>query len=706
MAHAGEVALASTCHNGNGTTIGNAALPVYGHWSLGPDHQLFYSLQAGTGMQLPGPGTSMVGDDIVRATIQEAGTVWNQANCCTSGTAHPNLELTRDADFSASEANPPSIATTGAKGKHPIWVNKGSDFGNPLDFNNPCFPGTLAITVPSRNGAHIISTAMMVFGGWGHDIQDGGTCDPDGPGGPQASFEQPDTRANLIRWYTGTTSINGAFSLKAVAIHELGHFIGYDHSECVESVMYKSYKNPPKLDLHATDRYSVCASPTYQQGYGHATACPTAADNTSDQEDVTLNNGMSGATGGNVMTQQGRYGQCSVTADCLTGLTCRTWPNGQKACDWPCAVADTCPQGQACVSGYCKTPSASAGGAGSGTSTGATGGTGPQEPADAIPTQDFCAPCGKRDDCLNSLCVRMGTDTTPFCSATCEGADDCGPLATCTSTGTAGIGVCVPKDVSCIQKAVARRGQLNESCSTDLPCGPGLLCVQLANQPVCLEYCDTDSGGKSCTTSGYSCFELDKERKYGVCFKATAREGESCLLPDTSLCGFADGLQCFGTPAKQYQDAACYKLCGGKYGSSCATGQNCVTNQGATVGVCTPLVEPTCPLADFGQKCSKADDCTTGYCANSGSDSACSRSCDANLNSGCPNNFTCRSSGGANGYCWPTSNTVTAAPICKSGPGGCPPAASGQGCEANNGDIALVLLAFASLVLVRRRRRV
>jgi hypothetical protein len=647
----------------------------------------------------------------VRDAIQRAANVWNNANCCTQSVVNPQIRLeldTRPMDvptkaeiFSGNVfRNPLPADQRGPGGKHAFFATTDATYPTEWGFNST-YPGTLGITylwMTDAGAIDNIDSAMIVFNGFGEEP----FLDSRGPGAPYK---------HRIFWYTGATTQGGstAFNLETVAIHELGHFLGYLHSDCAGTVMVAQYA-ANRQQLAASDVRTICAS-VAERGYGRPT-CPTPTPQEQEEEQeennpVTNGGGTVGPTASMTKPGADRYYFCNTSADCANSLVCRTFPNGQKVCDYACATTAACPVGEVCSSsGYCRAPLISSGEGttgGGGTSGGTTGTSGttttPVDPAEFVPIQDFCAPCTSRSDCANSLCVRLSEDSTPICSAWCSSDAECGTLGTCTATGGGSSnGVCIPRDTSCIQKALTRAGQLNEACTQEEPCGPGLSCIQLDNSAVCLETCDS-TGAQPCKTDGYACYEIDAEAKKGVCFKATAREGESCLLPDTSLCGFAGQLTCLGTPAKQYQDAACYKLCGGTYGG-CQNGQTCATNPGATIGACTPLLAATCELADFGEACSKADDCATGYCVNSGAESACSRSCNLQTQTGCPVSFTCRSSGGANGYCWPSDNIVKPGPVCTrdtKAPGEC-------GCKGSPGDFSLIALVAMMLFLARRRR--
>jgi Matrixin len=663
-----------------------AALQLTGRWR--PSDDITYHIATSDAdMQVPGPGSSTLDANEVRNAIQQSANTWNNAPCCCSEWDGSGRCLT-NADDAVKPAmrlrwdqsvTPVGIPVTdGIEGLEPwdnttdykpvnqvikrIWVAKKNykTAGSvSIDFDE--IPGTLAITLtlpenPQPPDYRILRSRMAING-----------------------FQ--------MRWFLGTTVPSsgceeGCYNLQKTVTHEFGHFIGYSHSKCTASVMVprSAANDATRLSLHETDVKSLCAlrddSQLSGSGYGVTDACP----NTPPQPHK-------------------RFFSCTSDAGCSDGLVC--FNDGlQRYCDIGCTETSDCPSGEECGGDgakHCQLVPAKP-------ASGPTGST-----ANTSPSVDFCAPCETHANCGSGRCVKLSvSDDTGICSINCSTDAECGSAAKCSATREGGEGVCVPNDRSCIATAAAARSQVNESCEGQDSCAPNLICVQLAQAAVCLEECITDPrqpNVNKCSTDGYACYELDKDKKFGACFKATAREGESCLLPDTSICGFTGTFVCAGTAAQSFQDAACYKLCGSTFGNTCSTEQTCLANQGASVGVCTPLPVLTCPLADFGQSCAKSDECASGFCGIRGGSQACSRKCDATLQSGCPKDFTCLSAGEGNtGFCWPGDNIVREAPKCREPAdekkAGCGSCGSSQG-----GREGAALVLIVALALKRRSRK-
>ncbi len=665
-----------------------AAIQMQGRW-LPADDVTYHIATSDSDMQLPGPA-GILSPSEVRGVIVASANAWNNPPCCctvwsSAGqcTTNPAPSVRSVLRLRNATADVGTVSVP-ADGKEPesnwcpggvsdcsqvikrIWVAKQSYDGV---ISLP--PGVLAVTLPAVADYKIQRSRIAING------------KSDGP-----------------KWYLTTSTPSGCggegcFNLQKTMTHEFGHFIGYLHSACTASVMVPtaSPNNASRLQLHETDVKSLCSlvdeSDLSGNGYGITAECPPAP---SGSTGGGTGGGTSGETAGGAA---GRFTHCSTDTDCKAPLVCAQFPTG-KHCDIPCTTDDDCPGTEVCPTTgpkFCA--------------VGSVGG------ASGPPTTDFCAPCDGHSDCVAGVCVQLA-ENMRICSAYCSSDTSCGSGATCTATTAGGDGVCVPNDTSCVQTATERRGQLNELCDAEHTCGPNLLCVQLAQAAVCLEHCDTDltkPDARRCSTDGYDCLELDSNLKFGVCFKATAHEGESCLLPDTSLCGFTGKMICAGTPEKQFQDAACYKLCGGQYGAACAKEQTCI---GTPIGACQPLPKNPCPLADYGQKCAKGEDCASGMCQIRGTDQACSRTCSVSLQSGCPQAFSCVSAGaGDNGYCWPKSNVVSNAPVCADRAGCGAPASSSTsgttprtcGSASEPGGPAVLSALVAAVWLVRRRTR-
>lgn len=543
------------------------------------------------------------------------------------------------------------------------------------------------------------------------------------------------------RWRTlsnGCTAGSAdCFDLMTIAVHEFGHYVGYQHSSCGASVMYGTAdKSTVKRQLEAADVESLCGRSDCIQTAGYPTLGTTGLPPYKNKAGQTLT----------IPGTRSRLQSCTTDAEC-GGDPKFKCINKEYAgfCQFTCTTDVDCPSGEACVSircdagstqcldpqkgtayrycaistsvAQCQLPGASgtgggSSGGGSGGTAGSTGGTtggggtsggttgsttGGTVGGGAGLLRDFCAPCNGPGDCLNGICL-SASNNTRVCSLQCYDDTDCGENGLCSIAEGATQGYCYPKNTACIDQQVSARRQLNEACDNESLCAPGLVCLQLVNSAVCLEYC-SPNGSVTCSTDGFGCVKIDNRNDVGVCFKANMKEGDSCIIPDTSLCGDPRSMLCAGTPEKNYLDAQCYKLCGAEFGDCKGSGQSCSLYPNLDIGVCTPPVKPTC-LADIGQACGSTDECASGSCVQRGGESACSRTCSLSLQSGCPRGNRCIDDGDGNdkGFCWPEDDKVKAPAKCESGKSGC-------SCHETSAEEAWIAGVVAVALAARRRSK-
>ena len=111
--------------------------------------------------------------------------------------------------------------------------------------------------------------------------------------------------------------------------------------------------------------------------------------------------------------------------------------------------------------------------------------------------------------------------------------------------------------------------------------------------------------------------------------------------------------------------------------SSCANGESCKSGTHCLGGYCLPGSNVD---GGLGASCTTAEDCVTGACAATESESLCTASCDPGNT--CPSGYDCID-GGGQAICWP---------------------AEGGGCSTT-GSPTWMLAALGLLFLARRRRR-
>jgi len=536
-------------------------------------------------------------------------------------------------------------------------------------------------------------------------------------------------------WLGCTAGTANCFDVGTVSLHEAGHFIGLYHVQCSDAMMYPSRPGTDvKTDLPNHEIAAVCAM--YPP---RSTTTPLATGE-------TCNNNPTGCPSGDTCITPLDSG---VAAGCtLTGFT----PNNTCLLAW-CAkmcVADSdCGEGHIChpLSGgggnYCMPGLANAG-------VGTAG------------AWNWCQPCTSGDQCQNGVCITYRGYS--YCASQCAGASSCPTGFTCTTIGTSR--TCWPDSPANCQSPTNSPG-IDDVCFQWNPpdtttqqfnaCLSGLMCVgfkqtEIIQNNQCLGYQEGDCDILCTTDSAYTCpalnptpgtdrhmtccFGLDavtgecclygvdtssstgscltsgsaSSQTAGGCFQIR-EEGESCVLPEQSVCD--QGLGCFskGNAAQ----SICYQKC--PNGNECLGYQTCNSytdpcNSNTTYQVCEPA--PLVTLRGIGIECTTDKDCDSGYCytdATSGQ-SACSRICTVATSFGCPGNididgdgkpdggFTCAPVSSPTGACWPKAGHAFAY-VVRTTVGCC----SAVGESVPVGDLALASILWAPIVGLWWRRR-
>lgn len=450
-------------------------------------------------------------------------------------------------------------------------------------------------------------------------------------------------------WISGSgrgTSVN-AYS---IVLHESGHYYGLGHSTDSNATMYFAYSGGISA-LNADDQNGIC---TLYPGSGTSTDCHT----------VGCPSGQTCQASGVCMTSTstGTGGLCSSCTDssaCTNGY-CLRYPDGNGYCGTSCSSDGDCGAGGSCfaVSGLGSQCVRVAGCAGT-TPTGCTtdtscpGGqrcdvaTGACVPASGA---GLGAPCTAASDCASNVCFG------DVCSSTCDWLNpaSCGSGFYCNgqATGTCtGAGLC--------EAGSPGGGAIGSPCGANTDCA-GLFC----SEGVCTSPCVPGGATTSCPV-GYAC-QVGTTASCGSC-QMTGQLGDACSM----------GTDC---ASRICVNGACSQTCDVASGSGCPAMFTCMANGDS--GACVAS------SGGLGAPCNGSPDCLSGQCAQSGSNTFCTRVCDATAP--CPRGYSCVAAGdGMTRICEPHS----------SGSCGCSVVGARGGAAGGLG----LLLAIA--VIATRRRR-
>lgn len=404
-----------------------------------------------------------------------------------------------------------------------------------------------------------------------------------------------------VQWTTNFPPPSGRQDIQSVALHEVGHALGLDHTRELTAIMFFTETGDHNRTLHADDRRGLCFSyplSTFSDGR----ACDS----------------------------------CLANSDCADGV-CFDWGNGTAFCGAACSPSNPCPEGFGCynVTGVATSQCLP--------DTDECGVTGANVPVggpcygNEVCTSGFClvgdgdpfcstqcsrdADCGAGLGCLQGLCFRAGTGgygdpceglgdcesmvcaefaflrarCTQNCGPgrpPCPGGDRCLPSGTCVPAGEGIIGnlcsghddclsgncdagTCTqtcnsnnpcPRGTTC-QSGLCRGSEVGGSCTSEGRCPADLRCLATTNR--CERICDpmTESGcgdGEVCVWLAGS-----GERIEGVC---TASNGGGALAMPCGPAACEAHLVCQTDWAGQ---AACRRDCRNSNGFGCEFYENC-----------------------------------------------------------------------------------------------------------------------------------
>ncbi len=619
------------------------------HWAIQPNEVIAYRLHSAGSADVSG------GADL--EAVQRAFATWMSQTCPGGGT--PNLDIqyggttsSRDrGDVFDGDGNLQSVS-------HVVtWI----ETGWPADSQTVAL--TTNLFVP---GTGVMVTADMEFNGqhWQWRARQGG-------GG----------------WTGCSTSSSTCYDIETVALHEAGHFIGLNHVDCTDAVMFSQGSGshertalsiheqtaicklyPPRPANVTTERYTgeqcsyhtecpdgLCIFPSglgEGSGWGWCTQpcqctdgcaanCPQAfvcaRHNNTDfcKPGVHLTGGAT--TGGCA---------CDAGAGCTSGCTCDpdcTGCTSSADCtDGKVCVAQTCVNctsdsqctgGEVCLGGRCAPCTNSY-----------------QCSATKVCAAGACTDCTNHAQCLGQVCI-AGDCLDCSSSGQCQGGRVCSGrrCEDCVSSSQCDGQVCVAGrcsacSSSCPAGQVCISGTCQD-CTSSAQCDHGRVCV----------------GGRctSCTSSGQC--QNGQVCAYGECGPCTGSSqcaaGQVCAAGVCAACTSSG--QCSGG-----------RICAGGVCTDCARDNECGAGQ-----VCDPWsdrcvsapdtgggsVDPDTGLSlDFGAPCTSGPQCASGTCITDGVESRCTQAClpgslpgGGTPEEGCPPGFDCVETDLSTSVCWP-----------------------------------------------------
>ncbi len=352
-----------------------------------------------------------------------------------------------------------------------------------------------------------------------------------------------------VQWTTTFPPPNGRADIQSVAMHEIGHAIGLDHTRERTAMMFFTETTAHERRLHADDRRGACL------------IYPT----------TTFDDGL-------------LCDSCLSNTQCANGI-CIDYGDGMAFCGSNCSESTPCPEGFSCYRLQGVTS------------------------AQCIPDSDRCdvggrnlpagAPCYGHEVCTSGFC--LVTDDDAFCSNECRRDSDCGgglvcAQGLCFKGGGGQYGDLCTALSDCDSLVCASfatlRARCTENCGTGLPacpngdrCLPDGICAPSGDRRIgatCSGHDDCEHGNCDDGTCTKTCV--------GGCPRGTACEGNFCRGSETgAACGeagqCAPDLRCLGA------SGTCERICNPLTEFGCDDGERCLwlAGTGSTVeGRCVP----------------------------------------------------------------------------------------------------------------------
>ncbi len=645
-----------------GATLACQEIPTFfprgDHWALAPGETVYYRTHSA------GSDDVSTGADL--AAVDRAFASWPATACAAGG--HPNLSLTN----AYAAAGNQHYAT---RDRGDVWDAQ----GNLLSVQNIVYWIESAAAWPGDSMTLALTTSLYL---------------PD-----TGVVVTSDIELNGVNWQWRTRATPGGawvgctyggsqcFDIETVVLHEVGHFLGLNHVECTDAVMYaQGAATGEQITLPVHERTAVCAI------YPPRPASPSTPRVFGEQCDANAD-----CPDGLCITPVGLegsgWGWCSIRCDCTEGCArpcpqafvcarqdggtidfCKpgvhlTGPTaGSCACDvdWDCTVGCVCdPECTGCS-----------------TSAECSGGL--------VCDGTHCVPCTGSGQCSGGKVCLAGK-----CSA-CRTASDCsvgqicaaGACGPCTSTAQCGVKVCQAGScVNCTGNAECEGGQVCPAgscvpCTSHPQCSGGQLCqdgrcsactTACPGGQVCVGgACVACTGTAQCTSGkvcvGGSCVACSSSTQCldgkvcvsGACAPCTGNSqcggGTVCAagacVPCTSTAQCGGGLVCVaGACGACTSDGQCGA------GLVCNALGRCETAPESGGGSTDPSTN--LPV-DFGAPCSTGAQCTSGLCMTDGVESRCTQACVPGMLPGgvtpassCPPAFTCQMTDLNSTVCWP-----------------------------------------------------
>ena len=352
--------------------------------------------------------------------------------------------------------------------------------------------------------------------------------------------------ADVLYNPTKSWSNSGAFAaydLQSVATHEIGHEMGFDHSQYATATMYYATPNGAthQRSLHSDDIAAVCYA--YGNGATLPPECTTKAHCASG-EVCTAGKCVVG-----VVTKKAYGASCTYSSDCTSNLCIKSGSTG--SCSQSC-VSTACPGGDSCAS--------------------LTGGGKACLPGSAAKAKGLGEQCQGSTDCKTKMCVTY--NGSGVCTHKCDvAAQNCADGFKCESTSLGGLCVAgakptTPKDPP-KDPPVSPTKKLGETCKAGGECNSGL-CGNTSAGQICILHCQV--GKASTCPTGFTCEKMANNSN-GACVKGGGNGGNTTEPP----------------PPKETPKGGLGADCSNN--SACLSGI-CATDSGTSRSFCSKMCQP------------------------------------------------------------------------------------------------------------------